>query len=442
MTVSVNFDKITGRIKPLHGIGNAPLLGTNPKLFPYLKEAGIPYSRLHDTGGRYGGGCFVDINNVFRDFDRDPKDPDSYDFAFTDWLITELVQQGVKPFYRLGTTIENSHRIKAYYIYPPKDKLKWAQICEGIIRHYNEGWASGFYYDIEYWEIWNEPDNEPNIEDNPMWKGTMEEYFELYKVASNYLKDKFPHLKVGGYASCGFYYLSEAVVESANSSTRTGYFIHFFNEFLKFITSEENKSPLDFFSWHSYANPQENIKYAKYARKMLDEYGLYDTETILNEWNPGIQYRSTSKDCANIAAMFCALQKAPVDKAMYYDGQVHTSYGGMFDPVKQDIFKAYYAFYAFNKLYELSNEIECSSSKEGIYTIAAKDTNTARILISNPTEKEYNLAIQTYTRKKITSVRKHIVDRDKNFEETDENRLTPESIILIEYEFERNEKND
>jgi hypothetical protein len=34
------------------------------------------------------------------------------------------------------------------------------------------------------------------------------------------------------------------------------------------------------------------------------------------------------------------------------------------------------------------------------------------------------------------------VDRDKNFEETDENRLTPESIILIEYEFERNEKND
>jgi hypothetical protein len=114
----------------------------------------------------------------------------------------------------------------------------------------------------------------------------------------------------------------------------------------------------------------------------------------------------------------------------------------MFDPVKQDIFKAYYAFYAFNKLYELSNEIECSSSKEGIYTIAAIDTNTARILISNPTEKEYNLAIQTYTRKKITSVRKHIVDRDKNFEETDENRLTPESIILIEYEFERNEKND
>ena len=89
----------------------------------------------------------------------------------------------------------------------------------------------------------------------------------------------------------------------------------------------------------------------------------------------------------------------------------------------------------------LSNEIECSSSKEGIYTIAAKDTNTARILISNPTEKEYNLAIQTYT-EKITSVRKHIVDRDKNFEETDENRLTPESIILIEYEFERNEKND
>jgi hypothetical protein len=137
--------------------------------------------------------------------------------------------------------------------------------------------------------------------------------------------------------------------------------------------------------------------------------------------------------------MFCALQKAPVDKAMYYDGQVHTSYGGMFDPVKQDIFKAYYAFYAFNKLYELSNEIECSVSTEGIYTIAAKGANTARILISNPTDKEYELTIESYTDRKITSVRKHIVDRDRNFVETDENTLTPESVLLIEYEFERNE---
>ena len=40
----------------------------------------------------------------------------------------------------------------------PKDFKKWAVICEHIIRHYTEGWADGFFYDMPYWEIWNEPD--------------------------------------------------------------------------------------------------------------------------------------------------------------------------------------------------------------------------------------------------------------------------------------------
>ena len=64
--------------------------------------------------------------------------------------------------------------------------MKWAEICEHIIRHYNEGWADGFYYNIEYWEIWNEPDN------SQMWTGTPEEFYELYRVAANHLKSCFP----------------------------------------------------------------------------------------------------------------------------------------------------------------------------------------------------------------------------------------------------------
>ena len=38
--------------------------------------------------------------------------------------------------------IEAGLGIKAYYIYPPADNLKWAKICEGIIKHYNYGWAA------------------------------------------------------------------------------------------------------------------------------------------------------------------------------------------------------------------------------------------------------------------------------------------------------------
>lgn len=228
----VDFGKIAGVLKPMHGVGNAPLLGCSNKLFHYLGDAGIPYSRLHDTGGDYGGGRFVDIANIFRNPDADPEDPASYDFAFTDWLISELEKQNVEPFYRLGASIECEHAIRAYHIYPPKDYQKWAKVCEGIIRHYNEGWADGFRYGIRYWEIWNEPDNEPEISDNPMWKGSKEDYFRLYEVTSNYLKARFPHLKIGGYASCGFYAISDSAFSAdANSSHRVEYFLEFFHDF-------------------------------------------------------------------------------------------------------------------------------------------------------------------------------------------------------------------
>lgn len=150
-SIRVNFAQATGPMKPLHGINNSPVTyGTE---LPELKEAGIPYVRLHDAVGLYGGTYFVDIANVFPDFDADPEDPASYDFAFTDAYLKGLTASGLKIFYRLGVTIENNFRIKSYRIHPPKDNQRWARICAGIVRHYNAGWAQGFHYGIDYWEI-------------------------------------------------------------------------------------------------------------------------------------------------------------------------------------------------------------------------------------------------------------------------------------------------
>ncbi len=434
--MDINFNMRIGKIKPMHGIGNAPLMGTDNRLFKYLGEAGIPYSRLHDTGGRYGGGVYVDIANIFRNFDLDPSEPESYDFAFTDWLLSELHKQNIKPFYRLGATIENSHFIKAYNIYPPKDNTKWAKICEGIIRHYNEGWANGFKYNIEYWEIWNEPDNEPDIKDNPMWKGTKEEFFKLYEVTSNHLKKLFPSLKIGGYASCGFYALTNTDVSHiANSSPRLDYFITFFNEFLEYITSEEHKSPLDFFSWHSYSGPRENKMYAGYVQKKLDEYGLTTTESILNEWNPGIANRGTPKDAAMIAAMMCTMQNTSVDSCMYYDGQVDTSYGGMFDPVKHTVFKAYYAFKAFNELYVLKNQGYIKNEDDRLYAICAADDNKYAVLIANPHNEDISVCYSVNTE---ICPKVYIIDETHDLTEAElniENELVigANTVMLIKY---------
>ena len=76
--VQVNFDKKTGIIKPMHGVGQPPIVWDQYHMFDYLKDAMIPFSRLHDVAGAYGGNRYVDIPNLFRDFEADPYDPESY----------------------------------------------------------------------------------------------------------------------------------------------------------------------------------------------------------------------------------------------------------------------------------------------------------------------------------------------------------------------------
>ena len=130
VSVRIDFDTPTGAVKPVHGIGQGPLLGwIGTQLFSFLGEAGIPYARLHDVGGAFGGGRFVDIHNVFPNFDADEDDPANYDFRFTDLYLQALVDNGVEPFYRLGESIENcAASVGPKYVHPPRDFAKWARI--------------------------------------------------------------------------------------------------------------------------------------------------------------------------------------------------------------------------------------------------------------------------------------------------------------------------
>ena len=383
----ISFSVENGTIKPMHAVNNIPLTGVTGRMHHYVGEAGIPFIRLHDTGGAYGMNRFVDVENIFRNWDADENDPASYDFAFTDWLLQEIATQKAEIFFRLGTTIENGQHIKAYRIYPPKDPHKWARICGRIIAHYNEGWADGFHLGIRYWEIWNEPDNYPDIEDNCMWKGTFEEYLDLYKASASYLKAQYPALKIGGYASCGFYALFEkGYVESAHSSSRTEYFIECFHKFMRFV--RDNKLPLDFFSWHSYSDAEKNIVYAKYVREQLDGYGFTHTESILNEWNPGTKRRGTLEDSAYIADMMLKMQDTDCDMLMYYDGQVNGSYNGLYSPLSFEPFPAYYALKAFHELYKRKNQGKVSDVPAGISCVCAADEEGSAVMMTNMGEKK------------------------------------------------------
>ncbi len=401
--MKINFAKTIGKIKPMHAINNAPIQGASDSMFHYLTEAGIPYSRLHDTGGAYGGGRFVDITNLFRNFDADENDPNSYDFAFTDWLLNALYNSGVEPFFRLGVTIENYANIKAYNIYPPKDFAKWARICEKVIAHYNEGWAGGYHLGIKYWEIWNEPDNHPEIETNHMWRGTFEEYMELYKTASIHLKSKYPHLKIGGYGCSGFYRVikDNEVPDEAKISKRRDYYIECFRKFMHMC--QEEHLPLDFFSWHSYSDVDKNIIYQQYVQNELEKYGYGDIEVFLNEWNPSVKKRGTLEDSANVAEMMMRMHDTRVDMLMYYDGQINGSYQGLFNPLTYTPFKTYYSFKAFNSLYKLGNCVQVCDIPEGVSSMAAADGEKYAVLITNkngektiPIEKDAPCKLKVY----------------------------------------------
>ena len=71
--IVVDPGSVLGPVKPVNGVGQPPMVGAldDWELMPFLKEAGVPYSRLHDVGGWLGQGLFVDITNLFPDFDAD-----------------------------------------------------------------------------------------------------------------------------------------------------------------------------------------------------------------------------------------------------------------------------------------------------------------------------------------------------------------------------------
>ena len=395
--ISFDFNRVIGAVKPMHGVGQPPLLGIDTQYFKYLSEAHIPYSRLHDVGGWFGGNMFVDIPNVFRDFDADVDDPASYDFVFTDLLLKALDEHHCKPIYRLGVTIENFHQIKSYRIFPPEDYDKWARICEHIIRHYNEGWANGFHYDIKYWEIWNEPDGHHIIAENGMWKGTPEQYYDLYRITSRHLRACFgSSIKIGGYASCGFTKIlidkdiqTKHLVpqpEHMDGLNRLQGFVDFFDGFLKLITEE--KLPLDFFSYHSYCVTADRFtEIEQYVEKRLEDAGLGQTEIHLNEWatHPFKEVRGTALSCANSVAMMCAMQDTKMDIMCYYDARIGTSvYGGLFHPMTYEPLCAYYGFKAFGELYAMGTQAEASVSEgSGVYVTAAVGNGKKGALIAN-----------------------------------------------------------
>lgn len=379
----VDFARTNGVIRPLHGVNKGPLVGGGLiDLTEQHRVLAIPFTRLHDC--HWPNPDVVDIHAVFPNFSADPAVPESYDFGLTDEYLAAIRATGAQIVFRLGESIE--HTKTKRFVHPPKDFEKWAAICLGIVRHYNEGWAGGFRHDIRYWEIWNEPENRP-----AMWTGNDEEFLRLYSATARAIKSRYPDLKVGGPA---FGYSGQFLKGEFKPS-----------EFvLKFLDRcRRDSAPLDFFSWHCYTdNPAELVNRAKAIRQLLETRGFAGAESHLNEWNylPGNSWKGLSKSgtaearqkfydemggaagAAFIVSALLELQDAPVDVCNFFHGEVGGF--GLFNENGVPL-KSFHGMQAFRAMLDTPRRVQTDGSVAGQIAICAgvdSRAEKAAILVS------------------------------------------------------------
>ena len=371
--VEVDFTQKAYPIRPaLHSAGWGPRSSSRyiDNDDAKVKAMNLLYARTHDWALVNPGQRVVDYQYIFPLFDKDPSDPSNYYFGPTDHLLELSRNLGLKIFYRLGTSIE--HTDGAHFnAAMPKDFDKTAEIFAGIIRHYNKGWANGKHWDINYWEIWNEPEGCRNMWCMPVTEGDgskdreflKKKFIEFYVTVLKRLKREFPELMIGGPALQ--YYRPEWIRD------------------ILVACKEAGVAP-DFISWHYYGNDVYFLTTtATQARMLCDELGFKKTELIINEWHyllswEGVHGRNSSPamvkramegptglnniDSATFAlASLIWAQGSWLNMANYY-GCAHKGNWGYMDEYKQPN-KVWYALKTFGEIVRDYKDICVAKSK-------------------------------------------------------------------------------
>lgn len=204
--------------------------------FDYIRGHGL----LHDDVGIYRE---VEINGEWKPF---------YNFTYIDRIFDSYLSLGIRPFVELGfmpKPLASGEQTVFYWkgnVTPPNDYGKWRELIKAVVSHFIDRYG---LQEVLKWpfEVWNEP-NLVNF-----WKDAdQREYFKLYKVTAEAVKEVHPDLQVGGPAICG------------GSD-------HWIADFLHFC--HEEGVPVDFVSRHAYTSAQPNKKTFEYYYQELYEPG-------------------------------------------------------------------------------------------------------------------------------------------------------------------------
>lgn len=227
-----------------------------------LQKEYIEHLRLvqEEIGFRYirGHGLLHDDIGIYRELETEKGTKVFYNFTYVDRIFDTFLELGLKPFIEFGfmpkQLASGTQTIFAWEgnVTPPKDYDKWSDLIKVVTSHFIERYGEE---EVLTWpfEVWNEP-NLVNF-----WEGAdKEEYFKLYQVTAEAVKEVHPNIQVGGPAICG------------GSD-------EWITDFLNFCA--DNHVPVDFVSRHAYTSKQPHKKTSEYyyqelaePQKMLDEF--------------------------------------------------------------------------------------------------------------------------------------------------------------------------
>lgn len=379
-TVVVDASSDAGPFDMLIGTNGQPSDNRSIKDFTDIyHQLGFEAVRLHDTYG------LADWHTMFPDWEADPDDPASYDFSKADPIVKDLHDEGFEILFRLGSSWRD--REKTTQSDPPgtmrnsqqkvtrkssnKDFKKFGQVCKHIVMHYNDGWGKGFRFDIKRWEIWNEPSLRKHF-----WRGTPEQFYEMFNAVAKTLKEYDSSLIIGGpgLAGKGNVRFAEDLIQQA----------------------KKNKVPIDFYSFHWYGglpdengeiSPWELAPRARRLRQALDEAGYSDTFLSLDEWNAGLSGNNMSNTgcgAAFIGGQLITMLDMGITETYQFRGNDHAKLGTIGKDGELRV--GSYVFIAYKALREDAHRLNVVEPQlDGVRTIASasSDGTRASVLLVN-----------------------------------------------------------
>jgi xylan 1,4-beta-xylosidase len=216
-----------------------------------------------------GHGLFHDDIGIYSE---DESGNPVYNFTRSDDIFDFLVDNGIAPIVELASmpsalAADPSQTVFDWnmIVSRPKDYAKWEGLVREFVQHSVDRYGAETVQSW-YFEVWNEPE----CCSNKFWKGTLDEYFQLYAASAAGVQAVLPDGRIGGPVS------SQPQELEGNSMAGT--------KFLDYVTA--NDSPLGFFAFHTWSFIRGAVDGYFQGLDLLDRYGFEDVQIAVTELGP------------------------------------------------------------------------------------------------------------------------------------------------------------